>query len=791
MVELMANLFFNSLILSIFIIFILMLTPLFKGYSRRWRYIAFFVIGVKLLLPFSFMPDKYGIQIPIIKSESIFTSDEKLQNSSDLAVANLTENTKNNNTENSNFNNNSNVIENDNAQISDVSKSSTQSSTNIKTENTLDTSDSTEAHSNSQVTSNKNGVASTVITTLKSISLITMLQYIFIVWASVSAVLLLGYLLIYQFHKKNIQRWSVSVEDPKLLKLFEDEKRTVGITNNIGFLQCKKINTPMAVGIIHPNILIPEMDDYSGLRYILRHELFHQKRHDMYTKVFYVIVKSVQWFNPFVRLMVKNAYDDIELLCDDEVVRSLEKVERIEYNESILNIVKKQCEYNDAENIVFSFGLIQGKDDLRERMINIMNMKNKKKGYIIASLLATTVLISASMVACGTPDNKTSKNSEIQTTTSSEVDTTKSDGEMLESLITEDTLPQILVAALEREKFDTSTGLYDEKKLNAYSLVEAVQRISWSNPSYIKLGDESLIISEDDLAQIAEVLTPTPMSEYIKNDPDEISKQDGNYYIYAADPGDIQYLINSKTINDNEEMVIKGTSAPNNTGDFNGITLYNYEMVLKYINNNKYGYQVVSAKISMTDEYKDYLKNDLLKMVTDENNAATQFLTAALSVEIAKDDEPSAKSSPFWSKVWYTSVRLLENDLIKYTREGDYWVVAEDVVEQIGKVFADKPLSENPIPDGFTLVKYNNGKYYLGMGDPGMAYYVVTDSKLNDDGSISVKGYSPDYQDKNLTVCTFTAKIEGSVNDYGYRIIEADPTYTEEYLEYIKKLNND
>ena len=205
MVELMANLFFNSFILSVFIIFILMLTPLFKGYSRRWRYIAFFVIGVKLLLPFSFMPDNYGIIIPIMKNESILTSDEKLQNSSDLAVANLTEKTKYNNTEYNKTNNSVNIIENDNAQISDVSKSSTQSTTDIKSESSLDTSDNNEVHSSSQATSNKNNVVSTVITTLKSINLITMLQYIFIVWASVTAVLLLGYLLIYQFHKKKKQ----------------------------------------------------------------------------------------------------------------------------------------------------------------------------------------------------------------------------------------------------------------------------------------------------------------------------------------------------------------------------------------------------------------------------------------------------------------------------------------------------------------------------------------------------------------------------------------------------------
>ena len=78
MAELMANLFFNSLILSVFIIFILMITPLFKGYSRRWRYIAFLIIGIKLLLPFSFIPKDIGIHIPIRQIEKSYISDEKI-----------------------------------------------------------------------------------------------------------------------------------------------------------------------------------------------------------------------------------------------------------------------------------------------------------------------------------------------------------------------------------------------------------------------------------------------------------------------------------------------------------------------------------------------------------------------------------------------------------------------------------------------------------------------------------------------------------------------------------------
>lgn len=394
MSEFMANLLLNSVVLSILILLILLITPLCKKYSHRWRYIAFLVIGIKLLIPFSFMPESFGINIPVFQKNGVIEKNVSVQSDMEIKSQKEKSTLEENNIPQNITSDSKNLIKSVNDQKNvQVGKQETQ----------------------------KKEMASVVENWIVNFDFNQILQIAFIIWGVVTGIVLIGYILIYQFHKRNIKRWSSPVTDKEVLRIFHEERESIGITPNIDFVQCRKINTPMAMGILHTTILIPYMKDYEGLRYILRHELIHHKRHDMYTKVFYVIVKSVHWFNPLVRRMVKNAYDDIELLCDDEVVRGLEYSQRIEYNESILNMAKTQCKYEDTEKIVFSLGLVQGKNDLKERMLNIMNMKNKKNGYMIAAAICVIAIMGGSMIGCGSDNAQNGKTmveeSTVETTT--------------------------------------------------------------------------------------------------------------------------------------------------------------------------------------------------------------------------------------------------------------------------------------------------------------------------------------------------------------------------------------
>lgn len=73
----------------------------------------------------------------------------------------------------------------------------------------------------------------------------------------------------------------------------------------------------MIIGFIKPVLVLPE-EQYSSeeLFFILKHELIHLKRGDVYFKLLFVTANTVRWFNPLIWIMQKEAAIDMELSCD-------------------------------------------------------------------------------------------------------------------------------------------------------------------------------------------------------------------------------------------------------------------------------------------------------------------------------------------------------------------------------------------------------------------------------------------------------------------------------------------
>jgi len=720
-VELMANLFLNSLILSIFIIFILMLTPLFKGYSRRWRYIAFLIIGIKLLLPFSFIPKDIGIHIPIRQIEKSYISDKKIDNLSDVSdIINpfQTDDSSNNyisdETDDLSFNS---VL--NNAVMTRVENSSKPEQKKVS----------------EQEVPKEPGFVDNLIVQINNYGIKLVLPLALILWVIVSILLLLVYFIIYSYHKRTIKHWSEPVEKPELLQIFNEEKEALGIKHQIAFLHCKKINTPMAVGILHPSILIPYMDDYSGLRYILRHELVHQSHHDMYTKLFYVVIKSVQWFNPLVRLMVRYAYDDIELLCDDEVVKSLEKKQRIQYNESILNIVRRQCEYEDARNIVFSFGLIQEKNDLKERMLNIMYSTGKKKGYWFAIVLSVLILSSASIIAFANVDNSRSNNN-INNTNTKIVNEKELAVQKLKTAMEDKNLSVILSSALDVERTELTIN-------NKYwaAVSNTVARMTWVNSKIVDMTDTHFIVKESDINQIGNVLATTPLTEDTIPEDFGIQYKDGKYYFAAGDPGNTQYVFECYDINNNNEMVINGTIKYT---DYTKEVPYEYAaytfaITLRNKPDTFYEYQIKTLNLTETDEFKQ-IQNENERDSKEKQDKKIQivkqwqkdineeaFGDLLISILFATKEEifpgnnyKAHPKYPFWETVilWgnyvYSKNKTTKIEWPQIEEvDNNYLSVKKSDVDIIAESFFNKSFSAKTIPEGYNITYDNTKEIYI------------------------------------------------------------------------------
>ena len=103
----------------------------------------------------------------------------------------------------------------------------------------------------------------------------------------------------------------------------------------------------MMTGLFHPVLLLPHEDyEPAALRFILRHELCHLKRHDLAYKLVLTAANAVHWFDPLVYWMLRQADEDVELACDSRATEGMAHAERTTYGETLLAAVQAKIVYN-------------------------------------------------------------------------------------------------------------------------------------------------------------------------------------------------------------------------------------------------------------------------------------------------------------------------------------------------------------------------------------------------------------------------------------------------------------
>ena len=88
--------------------------------------------------------------------------------------------------------------------------------------------------------------------------------------------------------------------------------------------QSDRIASPLTFGVLHPVILMPKGTDWKGgrtLQYVLEHEFVHILRFDTLSKLLLIGAVCVHWFNPMVWVLYILANRNLELSCDETVVR--------------------------------------------------------------------------------------------------------------------------------------------------------------------------------------------------------------------------------------------------------------------------------------------------------------------------------------------------------------------------------------------------------------------------------------------------------------------------------------
>lgn len=810
MAEFTANLLIRSVILGIIVLLVLCITPFLRKYTRKWRYIVFLVIGINLLIPYSIFSIGPRIIIPMRQSEDnmgvVKSYEEKGQNEIETAGGSQTVNTISDGSKNN--------IKTEDVHKAEIEESYEKTSVQ-KTDMALSEDSVSQNKADSKFVPDMNGAGllTRIQNFIYSFHIRGILEKVFIVWITIATLLMVFYGIMYRYHRWTIRRWSSPVMDEEMLKIFEKEKQSVGIKKRVGFEKCKKISTPVVVGIFHISILIPDMENNGDeLRYILRHEMTHIKHHDMKAKILFVIIKCIHWFNPLIQIMTKSVFCDIELICDDEVVKTMERNQRIQYNETILKVARKQSAYDDVEKVVFSLGLLEGKRDLKERMLNIMNMKAKKKGYIIALCLCFTAVAGGSLVACGgaksvkekekitTAVVETTKNVPENTivpeTTMKVLETTKKtlskeERVKLESIVSNNNLPDILKAALTAEyglHCDDKDYTKDERKFywktltvivaNSANLISSDMDL---NIAHKDVDADYFVIDEDEVEELGKVLINKPLLpkdatgyiEKIKYD------KDGKYYFPAGDSPQYNYTISKKEIQEDGQMFVKGDMASVFSPETDK---WGYTIKIKYNPKNKYGYTITDLELDIDWKAREEEeKQGMMESYWEGSFAGNYYdaiflqpiLMAAKSADYVKQ-----KNQFFWEAVsvsvnyWIDYEHEIvvkgsnKNDKtwprLKFSKEKDgYCIVEAKYVDELAKVILDKDSADIKIPQNI-YISYNKEKdiYYIPI-EP-----IETSKK--DENVFKKKTYLYDKKSENFTIGYDYFKAGKKDNKYKY-----------------------
>ncbi len=142
--------------------------------------------------------------------------------------------------------------------------------------------------------------------------------------------------------------------------------------------QSEKVDSPFVCGLVKPKIYIPYNMDEDTFQCVIKHEKTHIKYFDHILKALGFAVLCVHWFNPLVWVAYILFCKDIELLCDEIVVKDMTEESRKKYAVALCNIGVEKVKIS-ACPVAF------GEVGIKERVKNTVNFKKVKLAFLIIS----------------------------------------------------------------------------------------------------------------------------------------------------------------------------------------------------------------------------------------------------------------------------------------------------------------------------------------------------------------------------------------------------------------------
>lgn len=202
-------------------------------------------------------------------------------------------------------------------------------------------------------------VSSSVATPEQSV-----ISYLAVLWI-IGIVVMLAYAIISYLHLKKSVEPSIEIRDR--------------------ILASDDVKSPFILGMLRLRIYVPSSMSGQTLEYVISHETAHIKRGDHWWKPLGYLLLSIYWFNPLCWIAYISLCRDIEMACDEKVIRGMDNESKAAYSEALLRCSMPQ-------RAITACPLAFGEVGVKDRVKSVFNYKKPAFWVIIAAIIACIVV---------------------------------------------------------------------------------------------------------------------------------------------------------------------------------------------------------------------------------------------------------------------------------------------------------------------------------------------------------------------------------------------------------------
>lgn len=213
-----------------------------------------------------------------------------------------------------------------------------------------------------------------------------------IVWGGMCA-LYLGNFVYHKIKLKKIRQYAVG-ECGTVIPYLNKEYEMIMHKHRVRIVFMPMHTEAFTYGFFSSVIAVPVDLDSESISYVLKHELTHIRRRDIWINFFAYLAVAIHFYNPFIYLFYKEIMKTAELSCDEQTLKNADREERVRYGHML---IEQACRRSN-KHFIMGFSKKQNKE-IKER-VSMIKTKPVRKWYLAASL-AVMIFLSGTVPVLG------------------------------------------------------------------------------------------------------------------------------------------------------------------------------------------------------------------------------------------------------------------------------------------------------------------------------------------------------------------------------------------------------